>query len=179
MYVCGITDVQTARAHGHFVLPEVLVQFRSRFDEALIDTLVARQAADAMQAGLISPAHLVVDTFPSEQGSQRVNDAATLYTAQKNPPGRRPGDGPHCGGADGVAGGLARAGNANGGHPAQRRAPHPRACAGGGPADPACSGFAQKTYPHQVHLACAWGYSRPVVESIIASVLCRGASRIT
>jgi hypothetical protein len=36
-----------------------------------------------MEAGLVSPAHLVVDTFPSEQGSQRVNDAATLYKAEK------------------------------------------------------------------------------------------------
>ena len=33
--------------------------------------------------------------------------------------------------------------------------------------------------PHQVHLACACGYSRPVVESIIASLLCRGAARLT
>jgi hypothetical protein len=32
--------------------------------------------------------------------------------------------------------------------------------------------------PHQVQLACASGYSRPVVESIIASLLCRGAARI-
>ena len=29
------------------------------------------------------PGALVVDTFPSEQGSQRVNDAATLYKAKK------------------------------------------------------------------------------------------------
>jgi hypothetical protein len=33
--------------------------------------------------------------------------------------------------------------------------------------------------PCQVHLAYASGYSRPVVESIIASLLCRGATRIT
>jgi hypothetical protein len=33
----------------------------------------------AIEAGLVSPAHLVVDTFPSEQGSPRVNDAATLH----------------------------------------------------------------------------------------------------
>jgi hypothetical protein len=33
--------------------------------------------------------------------------------------------------------------------------------------------------PSQVHLACACGYSRPVVESIIASLLHRGASRLT
>jgi hypothetical protein len=44
---------------------------------------LAIQAATAMEDGLVSPAHLVVDTFPSEQGSQRVNDAATLYKAQK------------------------------------------------------------------------------------------------
>ena len=36
------------------------------------------QAAAAMEVGVVSPAHLVVDTFPSEQGSQRVNDAAGL-----------------------------------------------------------------------------------------------------
>jgi hypothetical protein len=36
-----------------------------------------------MEAGLVSPAHLVVDTFPREQGSPRVNDAATLYKAPK------------------------------------------------------------------------------------------------
>jgi hypothetical protein len=33
--------------------------------------------------------------------------------------------------------------------------------------------------PSQVHLACACGYSRPVVESIIASLLCRGAGRLS
>jgi hypothetical protein len=33
--------------------------------------------------------------------------------------------------------------------------------------------------PTQVHLACACGYSRPVVESIIASLLCRGAGFLT
>jgi hypothetical protein len=49
-----------------------------------MDTLVAIQAAAAMDAGLVSPAHLLVDTFPAEQGSQRVTDATTLYKAQKN-----------------------------------------------------------------------------------------------
>ena len=82
MYACGITDVQVERAPGHFVLPEVLAQCRRRIDEALMEELLAIQAA-AMEAGLVSPAHLVVDTFPSEQGSQRVNDAATLSKAQK------------------------------------------------------------------------------------------------
>jgi hypothetical protein len=33
--------------------------------------------------------------------------------------------------------------------------------------------------PSQVDLACACGYSRPVVESIIASLLCRGAANLT
>jgi hypothetical protein len=33
--------------------------------------------------------------------------------------------------------------------------------------------------PSQVHLAYACGYSRPVVESIIANLLCRGAGRLT
>ncbi len=33
--------------------------------------------------------------------------------------------------------------------------------------------------PSQVHLAYACGYSRPVVESIIASLLCRGAAHLT
>jgi len=36
-----------------------------------------------------------------------------------------------------------------------------------------------KRTSYQVQLACACGYSRPVVESIIASLLCRGAARIT
>ena len=36
-----------------------------------------------IEEGVVSPAHVVVDTFPSEQGSQRVNDAATLYKAKK------------------------------------------------------------------------------------------------
>jgi hypothetical protein len=33
--------------------------------------------------------------------------------------------------------------------------------------------------PFQVDLACASGYSRPVVESVIASLLCRGAAHLT
>lgn len=83
MYACGIGEVQVDRSQGHFVLPESLAQFRSRLDEALMEELLAIQAAATMEAGLVSPAHLVVDTFPSEQGSQRVNDAATLYKAKK------------------------------------------------------------------------------------------------
>jgi hypothetical protein len=65
------------RVQEHFVLPEVLAQFRCRLDEPLTEELVALQAASAMADGWVSPAHLVVDTCPSEQGSQRVNNAAT------------------------------------------------------------------------------------------------------
>lgn len=36
----------------------------------------------------------------------------------------------------------------------------------------------RKRTPHQVHLACASGYSRPVVESHIASLLSRGAGQV-
>ncbi len=59
----------------HFVLPEVLAHFRSRLDEPLMEELLAIQAATAMEDGLVSPAHLVVDTFPNEQGSQRVSNS--------------------------------------------------------------------------------------------------------
>jgi hypothetical protein len=83
MYAWGITAVRVDRSQVHFVLPQTLAQFRSRIDAALMDELVAIQAAAAMEEGLISPAHLLVDTFPAEQGSQRVTDATTLYKAQK------------------------------------------------------------------------------------------------
>jgi hypothetical protein len=83
MYACGIKDVQLDSPQDHFVLPETLAHFRSRLDEALIDELLAIQAAAAIEEGLVSPAHLLVDTFPAEQGSQRVTDATTLYKAQK------------------------------------------------------------------------------------------------
>jgi hypothetical protein len=45
--------------------------------------LLALQAATALEDGLGSPAHLVVDTLPSAQGSPRVHEAATLYKAPK------------------------------------------------------------------------------------------------
>lgn len=95
MYACGIAAVQWDSAQEHFVLPETLAQFRQRLDETLMDELLAIQAAAAMEEGLVSPAHLLVDTFPSEQGSQRVTDATTLYKAQKKSstswrPSRRP-----------------------------------------------------------------------------------------
>jgi Transposase domain (DUF772) len=83
MYACGIEDVQLDSPQAHFVLPETLAQFRRCLDEALVDELLAIQAAAAMDEGLVSPAHLLIDTFPAEQGSQRVTDATTLYKAQK------------------------------------------------------------------------------------------------
>ena len=83
MYACGIEAVQLDCAQEHFVLPETLAQFRQRIDEALMDELLAIQAAAAIDEGLVSPAHLLIDTFPAEQGSQRVTDATTLYKAQK------------------------------------------------------------------------------------------------
>jgi hypothetical protein len=85
MYACGLRDYQVNPSQAHFVLPETLCEFRSRIDEALMDELIAIQSAAAMEEGLVSPAHLVIDTFPSEQGSQRVTDATTLYKAQKKP----------------------------------------------------------------------------------------------
>jgi hypothetical protein len=84
MDACGLKEVQLDSPQGHFVLPETLAQFRARLDEALIDALLAIQAAAAMDEGLVSPAHVLVDTFPAEQGSQCVTDATTLYKAQKN-----------------------------------------------------------------------------------------------
>jgi hypothetical protein len=67
MSACGSREVQVDGSQEHFVLPEVLAQFRRRPDEPLMEGLLAIQAATAI----------------SEQGSQRVNDAATLYKAPK------------------------------------------------------------------------------------------------
>jgi hypothetical protein len=83
MDACGIREVQVDGAQEHFVLPEVLAPFRSRLDAPLMEALLAIHAATAKEDGLVSPAHLVVDTFPREQGSHRVHDAATLYKAPK------------------------------------------------------------------------------------------------
>jgi hypothetical protein len=83
MDACGLTEVQADRSQAHFVRPQTLAQFRSRLDAALMDELLAMQAAAAMDEGLVSPAPLLVDTFPAAQGSQRVTDATTWYKAQK------------------------------------------------------------------------------------------------
>ena len=78
MYACGIMAVQVDGSQEHVVLPAVLAQFRRRLDGAVMEERLAIQAATVMEEGLVSPAHLVVDTCPSEQGSPRVHDAATL-----------------------------------------------------------------------------------------------------
>lgn len=83
IYACGIREVQAHRDQAHFVCPETLSTFRARLDGELMDELLAIQSAVAMDAGLVSPAHVLIDTFPAEQGSQRVTDATTLYKAQK------------------------------------------------------------------------------------------------
>jgi transposase len=83
MYACGIESVHADPRQSHFVFPEILAQFRGRFSEELMPRLLQIQTTAAMEAGLISPSHLVVDTFASEQGSQRVTDATTLYKAKK------------------------------------------------------------------------------------------------
>ena len=76
-------EVQVDGSQEHVVLPEVLAQFRSRRDDSLMEARLALQAATAMEDGLVSPAHVVVDTLPSAPGSPRVNDAATRYKAPK------------------------------------------------------------------------------------------------
>lgn len=83
MYACGLPEGHADAAQAYFVFPETLAPFRSRIDQDLMDTRGAIQGAAAMDAGLVSPAHLLVDPFPAEQGSQRVTEATTLYKAQK------------------------------------------------------------------------------------------------
>lgn len=83
MYACGLRDYQAKPSPAHFVLPETLGAFGKRIDAALMDELIALQAAAAMEEGLVSPAHLVIATLPSEQGSPRVTEATTLYQAQQ------------------------------------------------------------------------------------------------
>lgn len=83
MYACGLSEDQAPRSQAHFVWPATLAEWRGRLDEALRAERLALQAAAAMAEGLVSPAHLVGDTFPAAQGPPRVTDATTLYKAQK------------------------------------------------------------------------------------------------
>ena len=83
MYACGLRDYQVNPSQAHFVLPETLCEFRGRIDEALMDELIAIQAAAAMDEG--SSARRISSSIPFRvnKGSQRVTDATTLYKAQK------------------------------------------------------------------------------------------------
>ena len=83
MSACGISAVQADGSQEHVVLPEGRAPFRRRLEAPLRAERRAIQAATAMEDGLVSPAHLVVDPFPSEPGSQRVKEAATLSKAPK------------------------------------------------------------------------------------------------
>ena len=83
LYACGLPEVHADPTHAHGVLPAVLAPFRSRIAPALLDALMAIQAAAALDEGLVSPAPLLVDPVPAEQGSQRGTDATTRSKAQK------------------------------------------------------------------------------------------------
>jgi hypothetical protein len=61
--------------------PDTLAGFRRRIDAALMAALIALHAAAAMEQGQVSPAPLVVATFPAEPAPQRVTDAPTWDTA--------------------------------------------------------------------------------------------------
>ena len=79
----GLGAVQVDGTHDDVVRPEPWWRFGGRLEEGLLDELVALQSAAALEAGWVSAEHLVADTFPVEQGSQRVTDATTLYKAKK------------------------------------------------------------------------------------------------
>ena len=72
IYACGLREYQAHRSQAHFVLPETLCELRGRIDEALMDEIIAIQAAAAMEEGLVSPAHLVINSFPADQGTYRL-----------------------------------------------------------------------------------------------------------
>jgi hypothetical protein len=77
----GIMAGQVDGSQEHVGLPAGLAHVRSRRDAPLRAARLAIQAATAREEGLVSPAPVVVDTFPSAPGSQRVHDAATLEKA--------------------------------------------------------------------------------------------------
>jgi len=72
----GSGEVQVDGSQAHVVRPEGLAQCRRRLAAAWMEEWLAIHAAAAMDAGLVSPAPLVVDTFPREHGSPRVHEAA-------------------------------------------------------------------------------------------------------
>jgi Transposase domain (DUF772) len=78
MYACGLSAVQVEGSQEHGVRPDVLAPFRSRREAPWMEALLAIHAATAREDGVVSPAHRVVDPFPREPESPRVNAAATL-----------------------------------------------------------------------------------------------------
>jgi hypothetical protein len=63
------------------VLPDVRAQCRRRLDAPVREAGLAIQAASAMADGWVSPAPVVVDPCPGEQGRPRVHEAAPLAKA--------------------------------------------------------------------------------------------------
>jgi hypothetical protein len=59
-------EVQGEGSQAHVVLPEGLAQVRRRLDAPLLAARLALQAATAREAGLVRPAHVVVDPVPCE-----------------------------------------------------------------------------------------------------------------
>ena len=88
MYACGLDAVQLDSPQAHFVLPETLAQFRSRIDDTLIDELLALQAAAAMDEGLVSPAHLLVEPFPRNRAANASPMPPPFTRLKKSPPTR-------------------------------------------------------------------------------------------
>ena len=58
--------------------PRPSARFAAAWTRPLTEARIAIQAAAAIDEGLVSPAHLVIDTLPSAQGRPRVTDATTL-----------------------------------------------------------------------------------------------------
>jgi hypothetical protein len=77
MYACGLDEVQLDSPQEHFVLPETLAQFRSRLDDALMDELLALQAAAAWTRA--SWPLRISSSIPSHGNmAANVTDATTL-----------------------------------------------------------------------------------------------------
>jgi Transposase domain (DUF772) len=82
-YACGLREYPGQPSPAHFVLPETRCEVRSRLDAALREERSAMPAAAAMEAGLVRPAPLGIDTLPREHGRPRGTAATPRYQAQK------------------------------------------------------------------------------------------------
>jgi hypothetical protein len=71
LYACGLREYQAPRSHVPCVLPETLCEFRGRIDEALMDELIALQAAAAVALRLT----VVTSTTAQSDISGHVRDA--------------------------------------------------------------------------------------------------------